>query len=178
MCFDLFSWTLAVTSVFGCCCFYPQKQAVFCVAQMPLLRRVDCIHVLSNREARTSSYLLPLLSQRPFDMVCLVYMDIIIYKFATISPKQGYCWLQKKTFFSRSVSILMSVIGIYCIFFIFFHFVKLCCPNRNFSMGNSGRFSPKESQLRQTESRYPTLINFKVYVGSFRVSWNFGRSKT
>ena len=37
-------------------------------------------------------------------------------------------------------------------------FNRLYCPNRNFPMGTSGRFSPEESQLRQSRATVPYLI--------------------
>ena len=45
----------------------------------------------------------------------------------------------------------------------------LCCPNGNFSHEKFGSLSPK-GKAAATESRYPTVINYKVHVGSFRVS--------
>ena len=40
----------------------------------------------------------------------------------------------------------------------------------NCSHGKFRSLFPKERQLQQTESRYPTLINYKVHAGSFHVS--------
>ena len=45
---------------------------------------------------------------------------------------------------------------------------SLCCPNWFFPMENLGRFS--QGKPAATDSRHPTLINFRVHAGSFRVS--------
>ena len=41
-------------------------------------------------------------------------------------------------------------------------------PSGNFSMGNAGHFP--QGKTAETESRYPTLINYQVHAGTFRVS--------
>ena len=51
---------------------------------------------------------------------------------------------------------------------VFLYFVHLVVPMGISPMGNSGRFT--EGQPATTESRYPTLINYKMHAGCFRVS--------
>ena len=52
--------------------------------------------------------------------------------------------------------------------FLFFSLLDFVVPIRIFPVGNSDRFP--QGKPAATESRYPTLINYKVHAGSFRVS--------
>ena len=51
--------------------------------------------------------------------------------------------------------------------YIYFVFCTLCLSG-NFPMGKSGRFP--QGKPAAAESRFPTLINYKVHAGSFSVS--------
>ena len=54
------------------------------------------------------------------------------------------------------------------IVFVCLYLVQIVVPMGIYPMGNLGRFSPGKSAA--TESRYPTVINYKVHAGYFRVS--------
>ena len=52
--------------------------------------------------------------------------------------------------------------------FLWVEFVHFVVPMGIYSLGNSGRFP--SGKPAATESRYPTLIYYKVQAGSFRLS--------
>ena len=56
----------------------------------------------------------------------------------------------------------------YLLFSIQFCFIHFVVPIEISPMGNSGRFP--QGKPGATESRYPTVINYCVHTGSFRVS--------
>ena len=85
---------------------------------------------------------------------------------ATIRKKK------KKTWWLCAVRVHVHVLcvcvcmrGCVTVCMCIFVFCTLSCPNGNSLMGNLGRFP--QGKPAATESRYSTLINHKVYAGSF-----------